>query len=231
MLEMKMRRIPMISNPRFMARMLVAFVLLTAIGVLAGGSARAQSQLSTENVRQAETEAGNLIADAVRAATSADIVFLPAAAFKQRATTMRPASPDAIATLLETPADTLVILTLRGTQVLAALERSVSFAPQPSSGFLQVSGLRFTFDGKAAGGRRVQSVSLNGAPLDAARMYKVATTLPLANGQQGYFQIWEKEQIAAKTNRTLADALVEFARTRGGSLSGSVEGRIATVAK
>jgi 2',3'-cyclic-nucleotide 2'-phosphodiesterase (5'-nucleotidase family) len=197
--------------------------------LLASPAARAgaQANLSTENVKQAETEAGDLVADAVRAAGGADIAFVPAAAFKPGATVPRPASAEQAAGLMEPASDAVVVLSLRGTQVLAALERAVSFAPQSSSGFLQVSGLKFTYDASKPGGKRVVSATVGGAPLDAVKTYKVATTRPLANGQQGYFQIWDKDQISADPGKTLAAALADLARQRGGNLSASVEGRIA----
>lgn len=199
-----------------------AALLLTA-------PARAET-LSNADVRGAETEAGNLVADAVRAAAGADIALVPAAAFKQGASAPHPATAEQVAGLLEPATDTIVVLSLRGEQVLQALERSVSLAPQRGALFLQVSGLRFAYDARKPGGKRVASVTVGGAPLAAARTYKVATTKPLANHQQGYFQIWNKDQITGDTGKTLLAALQELARSRGGSLSGAVEGRI-TAAK
>lgn len=188
--------------------------------------AYAAENIVTGGVREMETEAGNIVADAVRDAGGADIALVPAAAFKQGATTPRPASADQAAGLLEVDKDEVVILSLRGAQILAALERSVSFAPQPSAGFLQVSGVKFSYNVTKPGGQRIGAATLStGAPLEAAKTYKVATTRPLANGQQGYFQIWEREQITGGTGKTLKDALTErAAKTKG--LSGGIEGRI-----
>lgn len=185
-----------------------------------------QTTLSTAKVRETETEAGNLLADAVRAAGSAEIGLVPAAAFKPDASVPRPANAEQAANLVEPASDMIVILSLRGAQVLAALERSVSFAPQASAGFLQVSGLRFTYDTSRPGGKRVVTASLNSAPLDAARVYKIATTKPLANGQQGYFQIWDKDQVTGETGKSLTVALADLGKARGGSLTAALDGRI-----
>lgn len=218
---------------RGVAGVAAAFGSVAALGLAASSlllvspAARAaQVTLSTENVKQAETEAGDLVADAVRGAGGADIAFVPAAAFKPGATAPRPANAEQAAGLMEPATDAVVVLSLRGTQVLAALERAVSFAPQSSSGFLQVSGLKFAYDASKPGGKRVVSATVGGSPLDAVKTYKVATTRPLANGQQGYFQIWDKDQITADPGKTLAAALADLARQRGGTLTGSVEGRI-----
>lgn len=199
---------------------------LWAALLLAALPAHAQT-ITTENVGQAEIEAGNIVADAVRSAAGADAALVPAAAFKPGAAVPRPPTGKQAAGLVDPADDGIVVLSLRGAQILAALERSVSFAPQRSSGFLQVSGLRFTYSTDKPGGQRIATASVNGAPLEAARVYRVATTKPLANGQQGYFQIWDKSQITADTGKTLGDALTALADRQGGTLAAPPDGRIA----
>ncbi len=208
----------------FLCAALSAPVLLVAVS--AQKAAYAQATLSTANVRVSETEAGNVVADAVRSIAGADCAFVPAAAFKPGATAPRPASADQAANLLETASDEIVVLSLRGDQIMAALERSVSFAPQTSAGFLQVSGLRFTYDTRKSGGKRVSAATINGAAIDASKTFKVATTKPLAHGQQGYFQIWEKDDIKTSTGKTLATALTEYAKKTNNTLAPAVDGRI-----
>lgn len=201
----------------------VSHLLPTSYSLLNSASAE---DIATGGVREMETEAGNIIADAVRDAGGADIALVPAAAFKPGATTPRPATADQAAGLLEVATDEVVVLTLRGAQILSALERSVSFAPQPSAGFLQISGVKFTYNMTKPGGQRIGAATLSsGAPLEAAKTYKVATTRPLANGQQGYFQIWERDQITGGTGKSLKDALTERAAKNKG-LSGGIDGRI-----
>lgn len=202
-------------------------ITLGLFGVLAAVAARPASaqNLTTENVGAAETEAGNIVADAVRTAGKAAIAFVPAAAFKPGASVPKPATGQQAAGLVEPADDRIVTLRLRGTQILAALERSVSFRPQRSAGFLQVSGLRFTYDTDQPGGKRVLSATVGGAALEAARTYVVATTKALASGQQGYFQIWDGRD-AKDTGTTLAEALRQLGSARNGSLSAAPEGRI-----
>ncbi|MBC8102092.1 MAG: 5'-nucleotidase C-terminal domain-containing protein [Cytophagales bacterium] len=215
------------------AASLVAWVSLRpAAAAPLAAQAAPGGTVTTASVRQGEAEAGNAVADAVRVATGADIGIVPAGAFKLGASAPKPATGEQMASLLEPATDPVVVLNLRGAQILAALERSVSFAPQPSAGFLQVSGIRFTYDSRRDSGKRIVSATLDGKALDAVRTYKVATTRPLANGSQGYFQIWDKDQIdKGGVGKTLADALAELARVRGGYLSPSIDGRIATADK
>jgi 2',3'-cyclic-nucleotide 2'-phosphodiesterase (5'-nucleotidase family) len=186
----------------------------------------AQGGLNNAQVRSTETEAGNIVADAVREAGSADIGLVPSAAFKVGATASNPANAPQVAGLIEPSSDTIVVMSVRGDRVLAALERSVSFVPQPSAGFLQVSGIKFDVDPKKGTGQRVSNVTVDGKALGASQTYKVAMTRPLSVGQQGYFQVWDKAVKPEDTNKSIATALEELARARGGSLSGAIEGRI-----
>jgi 2',3'-cyclic-nucleotide 2'-phosphodiesterase (5'-nucleotidase family) len=182
--------------------------------------------ITTNRVREAETEAGNLLADAVRNAAGAEIALFPAAAFKTGVSVPRPATAEQATELIEPSTDIVVVVNLRGDRILAALERSVSFAPQPFAGFLHVSGVKFSFDPKRDTRKRVFDVTVNGSPLEASRTYKVAMPRPLASGQQGYHQVWDKTKIDSETGKTLAQSLAELAKARGGTLSTSVENRI-----
>jgi 5'-nucleotidase / UDP-sugar diphosphatase len=190
----------------------------------ADAAKKMQGEISTANVRTAETEVGNLLADAVRAVAGAEIGLIPAFAFKTGATAPKPASVEQAVNLVDPPNDTVVLLNLTGRQIKAALERSVSYAPQPSAGFLQVSGLKFTFDPRKDSPNRVSNIQVNGQPLDDNKTYKVAATKPLGNGQQGYHQVWDRKSIVTDTGKTLTDALTELAKR--GPLNGAIENRI-----
>lgn len=185
--------------------------------------------ITTGNVGAAETEAGNLVADALRTAARADLALVPAAAFKPNGSVARTATGEqAAAQLLEPSDEGIVMLHLKGSQILEALERSVSLRPQASGAFLQVSGVRFSFDANKPAGRRVSGVTVGGAALDPDRAYAVATTRSLAAGQQGYFRIWAGKS-ADNTGKTVADALRELVGARKGvALEAAPDGRIAS---
>lgn len=205
---------------------LAGVVLVTARSAQAATATR--QTVANAQVRVAETESGNLLADAVRVAGGADIGFVPAAAFKAGASLPRNASPDQLASLVEPASDTIVVLSVRGDKVLAALERAVSFAPQPSAGFLQVSGIKFSYDSRKPTQSRVSGVTVGGAPLEASKVYKVAMTKPLSIGQQGYFQIWDKDSKPTETGKSLAVAIADFTKSQGVP---GVEGRINALSK
>jgi 2',3'-cyclic-nucleotide 2'-phosphodiesterase (5'-nucleotidase family) len=189
---------------------------LTATTAFAGQGERAA-------IRLGETDAGNLVADSVRALAQTEIAFVPASVFKLGS---KASNADAALKLVEPGSDALVILKLKGSQIRSALERSVSFAGTPFSGFLQVSGLKFQYNPKAEIDARVLKIEINGVIIDPNKIYSVATTKPLADGQQGYFQVWTKDQ-ASLINKSLADALAAYPKTE----LAKIEGRITSTEK
>jgi 2',3'-cyclic-nucleotide 2'-phosphodiesterase (5'-nucleotidase family) len=87
--------------------------------------------------------------------------------------------------------NSLAIMQLTGAEIKEALEHSVKDAPKASGGFLQVSGLKFTYDSSLPAGQRVQSVEVkedgvNYVSLDLNKTYAVATNTFTAKGGDGY---------------------------------------------
>ncbi|MFC3886010.1 5'-nucleotidase C-terminal domain-containing protein [Bacillus songklensis] len=87
--------------------------------------------------------------------------------------------------------NSLGILDLTGAEIREALELSVKDAPNPFGGFLQVSGLKFTYDSRKPVGEKVITVEVkekdgNYVPLDDAKHYFVATNTFTAKGGDGY---------------------------------------------
>lgn len=87
--------------------------------------------------------------------------------------------------------NSLAIMQLTGAEIKEALEHSVKDAPIAFGGFLQVSGLKFTYDSSLPTGQRVQSVEVkedgvNYVSLDLNKTYAVATNTFTAKGGDGY---------------------------------------------
>ncbi|MEW9108964.1 MAG: 5'-nucleotidase C-terminal domain-containing protein [Cytobacillus gottheilii] len=85
----------------------------------------------------------------------------------------------------------LGIMQLTGEEIVEALEHSVSQAPEQNGGFLQVSGLKFSYDSSKPAGERVVSVEVKGtdgsfSELAADQTYAVATNTFTAKGGDGY---------------------------------------------
>lgn len=87
--------------------------------------------------------------------------------------------------------NSLAIMQLTGAEIKEALEHSVKDAPTAFGGFLQVSGLKFTYNSSLPAGQRVQSIEvkedgINYISMDPTKTYAVATNTFTAKGGDGY---------------------------------------------
>lgn len=179
--------------------LLAPAAVLLVCGAACGQTAAVQSAspLGNKDPARAETAIGDLFADAVRWAVKGDIAFVAASELRSKDPGL-PAgniSVADIAALASYPDDPLAEVGLTGKAVRQALEKSVSMYPQPSLGFLQVSGLTFTFDPTRKSGERVTDIRVAGSPLNDSSVYKVAMSNSLANGALGYWKTWSKSEI------------------------------------
>lgn len=152
-----------------------------------------QTALSGAGSSSKESNLGDLVADAVRQTGGAQVALVPADEISgSAAIPAGKTDPDKIISTLhyaDDPSDTVVVLSLTGAQILRVAERSVSRAPEPFEGFLQVSGLQIRYSAGQPEGKRVSLAGIGGGEVDAGKTYKVAMTRSLAAGGLGYFQI------------------------------------------
>ena len=178
----------------------------------------------------AETAFGNLLADAMRAATGSDIALTNGGGI--RGDTVYPAGTRLTRKMMLTElpfGDRTVVLRLTGAQVREALEHGVSRARNPSGRFLQVSGLAFSFDARIPPGKRVTNVTVGGAPLDRDKLYTLATNDFLANGGDGYHVLRAGEVVVdSASGGLMAGQLIDHI-IAAGTVSPVVERRITRV--
>lgn len=183
------------------------------------------------DVRGKETNLGNLISDGMVAKANE---FLPTFIAMQNGGGIRASIDEGDITLGEVLTvlpfgNSLVTLDLTGAEILAALEHSVS---APGAGaFMQVSGLKFKYDGAKPVGERVwhvEALTANGyEKLQSDSTYRVATNAFTADGGDGYTMFK-----AAKDQGRIAELyIVDFEvftsyLEKSGSVSPTVEGRI-----
>ena len=189
-------------------------LILTALLVMgAWADVQSSSPLTSVGVQTQETSLGDLIADAVRAAAGTPIAIIPAGGLREITIPAGAIPTSEIVKCLQYPNDEVAVITLTGGQLLKALERSVSIYPQKNMGFLQVSGLTFSFDPSAQKESRVKSASIGAEGVAPNRSYRVATTKPLADGAYGYFTIWKDATLEMKA-KTISQAATDFLAQR-----------------
>ncbi|MCM3871211.1 MAG: bifunctional metallophosphatase/5'-nucleotidase [Pyrinomonadaceae bacterium] len=143
----------------------------------------------TAKNRTSETNVGNMVTEAFRKATGADVALMNGGSI--RADTIISPGPLTKRDLLSIlPFKNQVVkLELTGATLRAALENGVSrSAEEEEPGrFPQVAGLRFTFDAGRSPGSRVVDITISGQPLSDDKKYTLATTDFLAiDGADGY---------------------------------------------
>ena len=151
-------------------------------------------------VRRAETNLGNLCADAIRAAANTDIAVMNGGGVRAGIKAGEITYGDVLSVFPF--GNHLCTIKVTGQQLLNALELSVSAVPEENGGFLQVSGLTFTFRTDipspvirddsgmftgVEGERRVQTVLVNGKPLEPDKTYSLSgTDYTLRDSGDGY---------------------------------------------
>jgi len=207
--------------------MRTATVLLAA--VLAAGLVWAvgttSGELTSANAQREETSFGDLAADALATAAQTTIAFVPALSFKSGTIAPGPVTEPAVRELLTLPTETWAVVPLTGVQLRETLERSVSRAPQPNAGFLQVSGVTVTYDPNRPRNARIIALSLSGAQVVPDQVYEVAMPDSLAKGGAGYFTIFGEQPIARSGSDEMAALIVAYADAKG-TVSYTGQGRI-----
>lgn len=188
-------------------------------------------------IRVAETNLGDLCADAARVRTGADIGVVNGGGVRDKIDKGDITYGDIIA--VHPFNNKTVIIEVTGQQMMDALEWSVSKLPEEDGGFLQVSGISFDVDVKVKSGcttdvnglmtgidgdRRVSNVKVGGKPIDPDAKYTVAgNAFILTQNGNGYTSFDGAKVIAEDAgldNQLLIDYIVE---TLGGTVGKDYE--------
>ena len=141
----------------------------------------------TATVRSQETAFGDLVADAIKSATGADVAITNGGGIRFNRVYVPGHKLTRRNILNELPfGNTTVMVEISGAGLLAALENGVSHLPDPAGRFPQISGMTVEVDLKRPPGNRVVSVKVGNEPLRTERRYKLATNDFILRGSEGY---------------------------------------------
>ena len=151
-------------------------------------------------VRSAETNLGDLCADAYRFVSGADIAFVNGGGVRTNIAAGKITLNDILK--VHPFGNAMCVIEVKGQQILDALEWGARKVPGENGGFLQVSGLTYeihsylpdpclvdenTMCAGFEGERRVKNVLVGGEPLDPEATYTLAShDYMLLNGGDGY---------------------------------------------
>jgi 5'-nucleotidase / UDP-sugar diphosphatase len=178
-------------------------------------------------VRTQEAAIGNLIADAMRDVTGADVAIMNGGGI--RADKEYPAGSDITRkdVLSELPfGNVTVMVELTGKHIREALENGVSKLEDGAGRFAHVSGMKVEVDATKPAGERVASVMVGDKPLDDAASYKLATNDFILGGGDGFTSLGQgKVLVDARGGKLVANDVMVYVKKLG-TVDAKVEGRI-----
>ncbi|WP_337844955.1 5'-nucleotidase C-terminal domain-containing protein [Thermus sp.] len=125
--------------------------------------------------------------------------------------------------------NTLVVMDLKGREILEALENGVSQWEQTAGRFLQVAGLRYAFDLSRPAGSRVVRVEVKEGegyrPLDLEATYRVVTNNFIAAGGDGFTVLRNAQGYRVDTGFADAESFMDYLKELK-EVAPQVEGRI-----
>ncbi|WP_128425195.1 5'-nucleotidase C-terminal domain-containing protein [Gudongella oleilytica] len=177
-----------------------------------------------EHVRAGETNLGNLITDAMRISTGADVAFTNGGGIRASIDAGDITVNEVLTSFPFT--NTLAVIDVTGAELKAAIEHGVKDFPAPAGQFPHVSGMKYTFDAGKPAGERVTEVMIGDEALDPAKTYKVVTNDFMAVGGDGYTMFANKPFVGE--GGLLSDVLMEYIEANP-EINPAVEGRITAI--
>ena len=173
-------------------------------------------------VRLKESNLANIIADSLRYLTGADFAIQNGGGVRASI----PAGDISIKDIFTVlPFDNIVVVVeATGQTIWDALEHGVSWYPGAAGGFLQVSGLTYTFDAAKEPGSRIVEVLVDGKPIDLEKTYTLAANDFLTGGGDLYLMLAECKEVV-RTKNYLREAFLQYLEEVG-TIAPELEGRI-----
>ncbi len=135
-------------------------------------------------IRNGETNLGDLVADAMRTATGADVALINSGAIRTSIGMGDITLKDLYNVLPFL--NYSCTLDVPGSVLWEGMESSLGLIGASKGGYLQFSGMTVTYDPSAASGQKVVSITVGGTEVDKEATYKVATIEFLTKGGDGY---------------------------------------------
>ncbi|HRD75668.1 MAG TPA: bifunctional UDP-sugar hydrolase/5'-nucleotidase [Hyphomicrobiaceae bacterium] len=191
------------------------------------GKAGVELDTRSATVRSQEAVFANIVADAIRLSTGADIGLTNGGAL--RGNRLYPAGHVITRrdVLSEMPfGNRTVMVEITGRDLKDALENGVSDLDNRGGRFPHVSGLTIVVNEKAKSGERVVAIERDGKPIDPAGKYKVASNDFMLAGGDGYSALARGRTLIGKTDGKLMASVVMSHIRSLGTIGARIEGRI-----
>lgn len=167
--------------------------LISEVSETVIGSTKINLDGERETNRTSETNLGNLVTDAMIAATGADVAITNGGGIRASI----PAGDITLGQVITTFPFGNYVVTLEtpGQDIIDALEHGLSVYPEPNGGFPQISGMTVKFDPAQEPGSRIVELLINGEPVDPEKTYVLATNNFMAIGGDKYDMLADNKEL------------------------------------
>lgn len=179
--------------------------------------------------RTQETNVGDFIADTFRAATGAEIGLMNGGSIRADEITKAGALTRRDILSILPFKNKVVKVEVSGATLREILEHGVARSAEDAEPgrFPQVSGIRFTFDGRRPPGSRIVDLSINGKPLDEKKLYTLATSDYIAiDGGDGYAMLKTARVIIPREKGQFDSDILQAAIVARNVIAPKTDGRI-----
>lgn len=178
-----------------------------------------------EQVRTGETNLGNLIAEALKDVSGADVALTNGGGIRT-SIDVGDITKGEVLTVLPF-GNTVRVIELTGADLIAAIENGVGEAPEANGAFPHIAGMMVEYDSSKEVGSRVVSLKVNGVAVDEAATYTLATNDFLVAGGDDY-EMFEGKKVVAEYG-AMDEVLIDYINANG-TAGGALTDRIKDVA-
>ena len=173
-----------------------------------------------ENARTKQTNLGSVVADAMLYKTGADLAITNGGGLRASIPAGEITKGQVITVL---PFGNFIrMIEVKGSDVLAAMERGVSSYPETDGGFPQVAGMTYKFDASKPANDRITEILIDGEALDLDKTYKLATNDFMAIGGDEYTMFETAPLIGEFPG--LDEATIEYLEIIEGNIPSDIRG-------
>ncbi|WP_369919689.1 bifunctional UDP-sugar hydrolase/5'-nucleotidase [Marinomonas polaris] len=168
------------------------------------GKTDTQINLQRKVLRTSENGFANLVTDTLKDFTDAQIALINSGTLRSEKI-LQAGSPLTVRDIraMLPYRNTLQLIEATGQQIMDALEHGLSKLESQSGQFLQVAGIKVTYDSSRPIGKRLISVTLNKQPLQPKQIYKVVSLDYLINGGDGFTMFKNSKALTYKQTNSL----------------------------
>ncbi len=143
-----------------------------------------------------ETALGNFLADVMREKSGAEIALVNSQGVERGIEAGDVTIEDVLK--MHPHRDSVVQLEMTGREIKSVIEDGLRKFPEPWTGFVQVSGIKYSFYPLAEPGERLREVTYEGEPVEENRLFTVATSREMASNCDFYEAMEEAENYEEK---------------------------------